>query len=106
MQVSKRHIIYLAIVDVSLFFRPQQLQLKTKKKLFEPLTIQNNCEVTGSVTITTQKLNVNEGKLSLWGAQSSETIWTGSKWRKTNQWTCLLRTKDVKLFINKPIILK
>ena len=86
MQVSKRHVIYLAIVDVSLFFRPQQLQLKTKKKLFEPLTIQNNCEVTGSVTITTQKLNVNKGKLNLWSAQSSETIWTGSKWRKqTNE---------------------
>ena len=55
MQVSKRHVNYLAIVGVSLFFRPQQFQLKTKKKLFEPLTIQNNCEVTGSVTITTQK---------------------------------------------------
>ena len=51
MQVSKRHVNYLAIVGVSLFFRPQQFQLKTKKKLFEPLTIQNNCEV----TITTQK---------------------------------------------------
>ena len=56
MQVSKRHVNYLAIVGVSLFFRPQQFQLKTKKKLFEPLTIQNNCEVTSSVIITAQQL--------------------------------------------------
>ena len=55
MQVSERHVNYLAIVGVRLFFRPQQFQLKTKEKLFERLTIQNNCEVTGSVRITTQK---------------------------------------------------
>ena len=54
MQVSKRHVNYLAIVGVSLFFRPQQFQLKTKKKLFEPLTIQNSSEVTSSVTVSTQ----------------------------------------------------
>ena len=56
MQVSKRHVNYLAIVGVSFFFRPQQFQLKTKKKLFEPLTIQNSSEVTSSVTVSTQWL--------------------------------------------------
>ena len=41
---------------MSYIFRPQQFQLKTKKKLLEPLTIQNNCEVTSSVIITAQQL--------------------------------------------------
>ena len=44
---------------------------------------------------------MNERKQSLWSAQSREIIWTGSKWRKMNQWTCLLRTKDVKLFYKR-----
>ena len=106
MQVSKRHVIYLAIVDVSLFFRPQQLQLKTKKKLFEPLTIQNNCEVTGSVTITTQKAKREWRQIKSVKCSEQRDYLNRIEMKKTNQWTCLLRTKDVKLFINEPIILK
>ena len=46
------HSIYFAITSrsVSYFFRVHQFQLKTKTKLFEPLTIQNIREVTSSVT--------------------------------------------------------
>ena len=106
MQVSKRHVIYLAIVDVSLFFRPQQLQLKTKKKLFEPLTIQNNCEVTGSVTITTQKAKREWRQIKSVKCSEQWDYLNRIEMKKTNQWTCLLRTNDVKLFKNEPIILK
>ena len=94
------HSIYFTITSrsVSYFFRVHQFQFKTKTKLFEPLTIQYIREVTSSVTTKPNDSKQKREWEKTNSAQSSEIIWIGSKWRKINQWRCLLRTKDVKLF--------
>ena len=97
-KLRNMHSIYFAITSrsVSYFFRVHQFQFKTK--LFKPLTIQNFREVTSSVTTKPNDSKQKREWEKTNSAQSSEIIWTGSKWRKMNQWRCLLRTEDVKLF--------
>ena len=99
-KLSNMHSIYFAITSRSVSYLSQvhQFQFKTKTKLFEPLTIQNFREVTSSVTTKPNDSKQKREWEKTNSAQSSEIIWIGSKWRKMNQWRCLLRTEDVKLF--------
>ena len=91
-KLSNMHWIYFSITSrsVSYLFRVHQFQ-----------SLWTTNDYPWNASSVTTKPNDSKQKRE-WektnSAQSSEIIWTGSKWRKMNQWRCLLRTKDVKLF--------